>query len=94
MFILNKKLPILKSKLKTWNHELLGNVFNIVKTSGANLDFIKSQIQPFGVTETHKCQEKEAHSILTKALNILKCFWMEKSKVKWKFKGYWNNVVS
>lgn len=41
MYILNKKLQILKDNLKTWNIDVFGNIHSLDKTSTEDLENIK-----------------------------------------------------
>jgi len=44
MFILTKKLKILKEKLKVWNKDCYGNVHEFVSDAEQNLQLIQAQI--------------------------------------------------
>jgi hypothetical protein len=87
MFILTKKLKILKDQLKCWNKEVFGNVHAFVKEAENNLADIQSQIQLHGFTDMLRDSELRAQAKLDDALQRQDWFWHEKSKVNWHVEG-------
>jgi len=83
MFILTKKLKILKERLKSWNKECFGNVHDFVNTAEQNLQHIQDQIHHNGHTDILAEEEKEAHKVLEQALNRQETFWKEKANLNW-----------
>jgi hypothetical protein len=51
MFVLSKKLKLLKEKLKIWNKECFGNVHDYVVSAEQHLQLIQDQIQINGATD-------------------------------------------
>ncbi|MCH82389.1 RNA-directed DNA polymerase (Reverse transcriptase), partial [Trifolium medium] len=64
MFILNKKLKLVKEKLKTWNKTSFGNVHDLVNSTEQMLQHIQDQIQIFGPSNELLAEEKIAHEPL------------------------------
>ena len=87
MFVLNKKLKILKHKLKLWNKEVFGNVHDHVKVAEQKLHEIQEQIQVNGHSEVFLEAEKNAQKILEDALNRQELFWQEKARINWHLQG-------
>lgn len=87
MFILTKKLKILKDKLKIWNKEVFGNVHDYVKQSELNLSLIQDQIHSDGPSDSLLNLEKNAQSDLHKALERQENFWQEKARTNWHMSG-------
>ncbi|WJX32857.1 hypothetical protein P8452_21136 [Trifolium repens] len=87
MFVLCKKLKILKEKLKEWNKSTFGDIHNNVKVSEQNLQNIQHQIDLNGHNDSLMQQEKLAHISLDSALDLEECFWKEKARVNWHLEG-------
>jgi hypothetical protein len=87
MFVLSRKLKMLKTKLKSWNKECFGNVHDVINTAEQNLQLIQDQIHHIGHTDTLAEQEKEAHQVLELALNRQETFWKEKANLNWHLYG-------
>ncbi|XP_058742332.1 uncharacterized protein LOC131614798 [Vicia villosa] len=87
MFVLSKKLQLLKRDLRGWNRNVFGNVTNNVKAAEDNLLSVQDRIQQEGISEVLKKQEMEAQTSLTKALVIEEHFWKGKARVKWQLEG-------
>jgi len=79
MFILNKKLQLLKAELRSWNKNVFGNVNQLVKEAEAKLHDIQHQIQTTDHNDSIIQQENQAQLNLQKALNIEETFWHERS---------------
>ncbi|KAK2433108.1 hypothetical protein QL285_018413 [Trifolium repens] len=77
MFILSKKLKLLKDKLKIWNKDCFGNVHEFVSMSEHKLQQIQDQIQQHGHTDSLLEQEKLASKAFEEALNRQEAFWQE-----------------
>lgn len=60
MFVLSQKLKSLKSKLKTWNRCVFGNVHELVRNAEAHLHSIQNQIDTLGHTDHLLEQQKIA----------------------------------
>lgn len=78
MFILNKKLQILKSKLRTWNRETFGNIQDKVQEATNKQAHIQTLIQNDGALDSSLREEKNAHIEVEKALKIEEALWQEK----------------
>ncbi|PNX71458.1 ribonuclease H, partial [Trifolium pratense] len=87
MFILSKKLKILKDKLKNWNRECFGNVHTLVISAEQKLQNIQDQIQYSGHTDDLLKEERVASTLYEEALNRQEAFWQEKARVKWHLEG-------
>jgi hypothetical protein len=87
MFILSKKLKLLKEKLKTWNKDCFGNVHTLVTSAEQRLQLVQDQIQQNGHSDTLLQEERIASSIYEEALNKQEAFWQEKARVKWHLEG-------
>jgi hypothetical protein len=87
MFILSKKLKLLKEKLRTWNKESFGNVHELVSSAELKLQSIQNQIQTSGPSDMLLIEELDAHKRLEDALNKQECFWQEKAHLNWHLEG-------
>ena len=87
MFVLSQKLKSLKSKLKSWNKEVFGNVHGLVKDAETHLLNIQNQIDTSGHSDNLLEQQKLAQLNLDTALAKEECFWKEKANVKWHVEG-------
>jgi hypothetical protein len=80
MYVLTKKLKILKEKLKCWNKESFGNVHDFVSSAEAKLHQIQNLIQLNGQSEALLEEEKQAHLEFEEAFNRQDVFLERKSK--------------
>ncbi|GAU48100.1 hypothetical protein TSUD_133200 [Trifolium subterraneum] len=80
MFILSKKLQLLKAKLKDWNKSKFGNVQDNVKMAEDTLKKIQMQIEENGHSDVLSTQERNAKINLDAALQIEEVFWKEKAR--------------
>jgi hypothetical protein len=87
MFILSKKLKLLKDKLKVWNKECFGNIHESVAEAEQKLHDIQNQIQISGSSEALLSQEKLASATLEDALSRQEVFWQEKARLNWHIEG-------
>ncbi|PNX72820.1 ribonuclease H, partial [Trifolium pratense] len=87
MFVLSKKLKMLKDKLKVWNKECFGNVHDYVKVSEQHLQQVQDQIQNNGHSDALLEEEKEAHRLYEDALTRQEVFWQEKARLNWHLEG-------
>jgi hypothetical protein len=87
MFILSKKLKLLKEKLKVWNKVCFGNVNESVIAAEQNLNLIQNQIQTIGPTDALLSEEKSANAVLEEALSRQEVFWQEKARLNWHLEG-------
>jgi len=87
MFVLTKKLKLLKENLRTWNREVFGNAHQFVREAEQNLHNIQNQLQTVTPTDSLLILEKAAQCELDKALERQECFWQEKAKVSWHLEG-------
>ncbi|XP_058784639.1 uncharacterized protein LOC131659467 [Vicia villosa] len=83
MYILNKKLRILKSKLKDWNKNHFGKVQEKVKETELNLMNIQQAIATKGYYDNLRIHEKNAQEEYNKALDFEEQFWKEKAIINW-----------
>lgn len=74
MFVLTKKLKILKGNLRAWNHSSFGNVHDKVKQAESVLSNIQEKIFMYGHTDVLASHKREAHTSLYHALNIEEMF--------------------
>jgi exonuclease III len=87
MFILNKKLKILKMKLKEWNKTCFGNINEAVVQADLNLKNVQHNIQSIGPTDMLLAEERQANIALEDALNKQEVFWQEKARLNWHLHG-------
>lgn len=87
MMRLSTKLKNLKSKLKTWNKEVYGNIHEHVHSAETNLQLIQNLINTNGHTDALLNQEKEANVQLEEALKKQEIFWKDKARVNWHIHG-------
>ncbi|XP_024630529.1 uncharacterized protein [Medicago truncatula] len=87
MYILTKKLKLLKDRLKSWNVNVFGNVHQYVKQAEQNLHAIQNQIQLTNPSDNLLNQEKMARCELNTALARQECFWLEKARLSWHLEG-------
>jgi len=87
MFVLSKKLKVLKEKLKVWNKTCFGDVHNIVRDTEQKVQLIQAQIQTNGQTETLLDEEKLALKEYEEVLNRHEMFWKEKANLNWHLEG-------
>jgi hypothetical protein len=83
MFILSRKLKLLKEQLKVWNKDVFGNVHIFVRDAEERLVNIQNQIQMNGSNDALRDLEFKAKSDLDDALHRENWFWQEKSRVNW-----------
>ncbi|CAL5192271.1 unnamed protein product [Lathyrus oleraceus] len=81
MFILDRKLKLLKDNLKVWNKSSFGNIHAKVKKEESNLNIIQQRTATLGPSEVTQTQEKIAQKELFFPLSLEEAFWKEKSKV-------------
>ena len=93
MYILSRKLLMLKVKLRSWNKEVFGNIHQLVQQAETKLHDIQIQLQTSGYNETNISLQKQAQKNLEIALNKEEIFWQEKSKVKWHLEGDRNTKI-
>lgn len=67
MYLLKKKLKLLKDKLKSWNRIVFGNVHEIVKEAKEKLQALQEEIDTNGHIDNLLNQEKLAHIDLENA---------------------------
>ncbi|XP_058756625.1 uncharacterized protein LOC131629842 [Vicia villosa] len=87
MFILDRKLRILKKNLKTWNNNVFGNVINKVEEAETILKEIQADISSHGYDELRHANEIKAQNDLEMALNVEEEFWKEKTRLNWLVDG-------
>ncbi|XP_058770393.1 uncharacterized protein LOC131644024 [Vicia villosa] len=87
MFILQRKLQILKSRLKEWNKSTFGNINDNVKKAEDGLNLIQAKILENGPSDALDTIERGAQAELDIALQREEIFWKEKAHVKWKVDG-------
>ncbi|WJX18847.1 hypothetical protein P8452_08606 [Trifolium repens] len=87
MFVLSRKLKLLKENLKTWNKNCFGNVHEFVTSAEQNLHLIQEQIQTIGPSEDLLNAELLAHKSYEDALNRQEAFWQEKAHLSWHLEG-------
>lgn len=66
MYVLRKKLHLLKNRVKFWNKETFGNIHDLVNLSLAKLDSIQERISFEGPSAALRIQEKRAMQHLEK----------------------------
>ncbi|KAI5402290.1 hypothetical protein KIW84_050057 [Lathyrus oleraceus] len=70
MFILNKKLQLLKSKLRMWNKDIYGNIHNQIKDMSSELSGLQRLIQENDSSVDLFNEVKKAQLELEKALDM------------------------
>ncbi|XP_058734231.1 uncharacterized protein LOC131605962 [Vicia villosa] len=83
MYILDKKLRILKSKLKDWNKNHFGKVQEKVKEAEINLMNIQQAIVNKEYDDTLRNHEKNPQEEYNKALDFEEQFWKENARINW-----------
>ncbi|CAI8587798.1 unnamed protein product [Vicia faba] len=86
-YILNKKVQLLKGKLRIWTREHFGDVHFNVRNNQEILKNIQDRIQIEGWSEDLSSKEKLALENLEKALTVEEIFWHEKSRSDWNLQG-------
>ncbi|XP_058749874.1 uncharacterized protein LOC131622872 [Vicia villosa] len=81
MFVLDKKLKILKARLKDWNRNSFGNVHKNVAMAEKDLKDVQTNIALQGYTDSLQDLETKAQHAMESALNMEEDFWKEKSKI-------------
>ncbi|KAM5549757.1 hypothetical protein ABKV19_000925 [Rosa sericea] len=87
MFILQRKLKLLKPILKEWNVNVFGNVHTTVDSARTALEKIQLAISLDGFTEARHVAELLAQDALSNALLVQEKFWAEKARVRWVREG-------
>ncbi|XP_058734177.1 uncharacterized protein LOC131605902 [Vicia villosa] len=87
MYFLDRKLKLLKTKLKEWNKNSFGDVTVKVKNAEVKLMNIQDDISKLGYSDSLQDDEIMAQHELEQALNIEEDFWREKSRVNWQVHG-------
>ncbi|KAL6224666.1 hypothetical protein ACLB2K_003521 [Fragaria x ananassa] len=87
MFILQRKLMLLKHILKDWNVNIFGNVHTAVDKTRTALENIQLAISRDGFTDARHSEELTAHDALSNALLVQENFWADKAKVRWVKEG-------
>lgn len=87
MFVLSHKLKLLKSVLKVWNKEKVGDVYKQVDIAIKNLKAVQDEIASAGCFDELLVQEESAQLEFNKALQVQELFWKEKARVDWHTNG-------
>ncbi|XP_058742694.1 uncharacterized protein LOC131615239 [Vicia villosa] len=87
MYVLDKKLRILKCKLKEWNKVSFGDVKIKVRNAENSLNDIQQNISISGYSERLQIDEVKAQHELEKALCMEEAFWKEKANLNWHIDG-------
>ncbi|XP_004306169.1 PREDICTED: uncharacterized protein LOC101307720 [Fragaria vesca subsp. vesca] len=87
MFVLQRKVKLLKPILKVWNINVFGNIHTNVDNARAVLEKIQLAISLEGLTEARRVEELLAHDGLTNVLSIQENFWADKVRVRWVKEG-------
>ncbi|XP_058727131.1 uncharacterized protein LOC131598562 [Vicia villosa] len=87
MYVLDRKLKLLKARLKDWNKNSFGDITHNVITAESDLRKIQDDIGNFGYTDLLHELEKDAQGKLESALNTEEDFWKEKSRINWQVHG-------
>ncbi|KAI5410800.1 hypothetical protein KIW84_056074 [Lathyrus oleraceus] len=83
MFVLSKKLQILKRNIKAWTKNIFGNVHDQVKKVEKDLGCIQEKIEQDDYNDDLAVKEKETQVKLDLALKTKELFWKEKTIVQW-----------
>lgn len=87
MYILTKKLQLLKVQLKVWNRDTFGYVHSMEKDLNIKLLDIKNKIALEGCFVLLRNEEILAQLKLEKDLAMEENFWLDKSRLNWKQDG-------
>lgn len=87
MYILDRKLRILKNKLKDWKRNHFGDVKAKFKEAEKQLQDILQEISSSGYNDNLEKKETKAQYDMEVALNIEEEFWKEKARIKWHTDG-------
>lgn len=83
MYILDRKLHILKNKLKEWNKNIFGNVkLKVIEAENCPKK-LQKEIDFNGFNEVLQVGEIKAHHDLERALILEEEFWKEKASINW-----------
>lgn len=83
MFVLSKKLQILKRNIKAWTKNIFGNVHGQVKKAEKDIGCIQEKIEQDGYNDDLAVKEKETQVKLDLALKTKELLWKEKTIVQW-----------
>ncbi|KAF1892528.1 hypothetical protein Lal_00010994 [Lupinus albus] len=92
MFIMSKKLKMLKGVLRVWNKEVFGNIHLRVNSALDNVDYIQQCLNDLGSDQDLIEEEHQSQKELLLALNLEDELWREKSRIKWHTKGDRNTI--
>src|SRR4051812_32535592 len=92
MYVLDRKLKLLKASLRDCNKQTFGDVNIKVKDSERALKVIQDDIAINGYSDSRQEEEKNAQYNHEVALNMEEDFWREKSRIKWHSQGDRNTV--
>lgn len=83
MYMLQDKLKHLKTRLKSWNQEVFGNIFKEKKVLEEQLEQIhKEWIQGNMTQETRNTEQKLMHELQTRCQEE-ETLWKQKSRIQW-----------
>lgn len=87
MYILSKKLQLLKLELKTWDKKLFGNINILVKNASDQLACIQGDLIGNEENRDLKAKEVAAQQVLEKFLTMEEDFWKDKARIKRQLEG-------
>ncbi|XP_058783572.1 uncharacterized protein LOC131658278 [Vicia villosa] len=87
MYVLDRKLKLLKTRLKEWNKNSFGDVKIKVTSAENELANVQEDIIKNGNSDSLQDKEAKAQHDMEVALNMEEDFWREKSRVNWQIHG-------
>ncbi|XP_057868851.2 uncharacterized protein LOC131075918 [Cryptomeria japonica] len=82
-FLFFKKLSFVKQKLKSWNREVFGNIFNEKRRLEGDLGALNAKVLAEGMDEVDYLMEKDLLSKYGKVLQREEIYWKQKSRENW-----------
>jgi len=90
MYRIQQKLKKFKQKLKTWNKQTFGKIFEAQRQLMEQMRNAQIQIQNMSLTEPLKQQEEALKQKLEERNIQEEIMWRKKSHIQWLKEGNWN----
>jgi hypothetical protein len=87
MYRFQQKLKNFKQKLKTWNKQTFGNIFEAQRQLKEQMSIVQSQIRDMGLSEPLKLQEEAISQKLEERKSQEEILWRKKSCIQWLKEG-------
>ncbi|KAG6666011.1 hypothetical protein CIPAW_01G000600 [Carya illinoinensis] len=93
IFILARKLKLLKQDLKFWNEQVFGNVPSQRRSLLEELQGLEGEQEARTLTKSEKTRKSQVVTDLERALLMQEIYWRQKSRALWLHRGH-NNLSS